>query len=73
MDLNIFWYLTVSVKITETVLALILFNLRLSYFDLQNSIVKIMTFNYFIYFYKMGILIIIYKCYYNARMKYVAL
>jgi hypothetical protein len=47
-------------------LALILVDLRLSYFGLQNSIVKIMSFNYFIYFYKMGILAIIYKCYYNA-------
>jgi hypothetical protein len=32
----------------------------LSYVGLQNSIVKIMIFNYF---YKMGILAIIYKCY----------
>jgi hypothetical protein len=54
-------------------LALILVDLRLSYFGLQNSIVKIMSFNYFIYFYKMGILAIIYKCYYNAHMEYVAL
>jgi len=75
MDLNIFWYLTVSVKITEIVLAIILFRLRLSYFGLQNSIVKIMSFNYF---YKKkkkknGYFGHFNKYCYNACMKYVTL
>jgi hypothetical protein len=51
-----FWYLTVSVILTETVPALILFNKMFCYFGLQNLIVKIVTLNYYTYFYKKGVM-----------------
>jgi hypothetical protein len=53
---NLFWYLTISVKITETVPALILFNKMFYFFELRNFIVKMVSFNYYTYFYKKGIM-----------------